>query len=280
MRYDPYTEECLRGGWEELSQEDNPNANSRLFRKGDIVRKLYTADAADNIAVLKTLCRRTDLDTVPELVLPTKILTCDGETIGFEMPQIEGTPLDIALPEMTFPEKMRTFARIADLIGRLPPDLVWGDVHGRNIICTDDGIKVVDPDGLGLSCPQQYRADRYPSKYTGPDGTFRISRDSDILGLCDIALESLLDGCSFYTFPEHWQTAFIRYLESNGAGALAETVRSTVENGPCRIAEGAFEGQWTEKEISYDRFLAESGLDKEEQASELMLDRMIQEKDT
>ena len=74
MQQNPYLKECLRGGWTELSQEGNWNANARLFRKEKAVRKLYIADASENIRVLKSLMARTDLDAVPELVLPTKLL--------------------------------------------------------------------------------------------------------------------------------------------------------------------------------------------------------------
>lgn len=274
-----YIEECLTDGWEEISQAGNWNANSRLFRKGDAVRKLYTCDASDNIAMLTELYLRSDLAAVPELVLPSRILTSGDDVVGFEMPRIEGTSLDIALKNMSFPEKMEVFAKIAGFIGRLPADLIWGDVHVRNIICTEDGIRIVDPDGFGLSCPQQNFADRYPSKYTDLNGTFRISRDSDILGLCDIALESILDGHNFYMLPSHWQTAFLKYLEKAGAYDLAETVRSTLGSGPCRIREGAFDISGIREDITYDRFLQESGLWKEEQSSELLLDRMISERD-
>lgn len=279
MLEDHYIEECLRDGWEEISQDGNWNANSRLFLKGDTVRKLYTGDASDNIAVITELYRRSDLAGVPELVLPSQILTSGDEVAGFEMPRAEGVSLDTALKDMSFSEKMEVFANIAGFIARLPADLIWGDVHGRNIICTEDGIRIVDPDGFGLSCPQQNFADMYPPKYTDLNGTFRISRDSDILGLCDIALESILDGHSFYMLPSHWQTAFLKYLEKAGAYALAETVRSTLGSGPCLISEGAFDISGIREDITYDRFLQQSGLWKEEQSSELLLDRMIQERD-
>ena len=85
-----YLTECLTGGWEEISQEANLNANARLFRRDDTVRKLYTAAAENNIRVLKDLMERTDLGNVPELVLPQRILTEKGEVCGYEMPLVRG----------------------------------------------------------------------------------------------------------------------------------------------------------------------------------------------
>lgn len=274
-----YLAECLRDGWEEISQEANLNANARLFRKGNTVRKLYTADAENNIRVLKALTDRTDLGSVPELVLPTRILMEGGETVGFEMPLAVGrTWYELAEdPEVPDAEKLLVLEKAADALRRFPADLVWGDVHGDNIIVCGETVSIVDPDGFGLSCPQELLLDRLPGKYRGEDGHIRMTRDSDILGLCGMGLKQLLEGYDFYIFPPEWKERYLSFLKNSGASALAEAVRSTLENGPNTLPEGAFDIRKA-GDLSYSRFLKESGLWREEEEQEKKIDRWIGER--
>ena len=274
-----YLAECLTDGWEEISQEKNLNANARLFRKKDTVRKLYTANAESNISILKGLAERKDLEAVPELILPRRILLEGGTVFGYEMPLAQGRTWSAMAEDPAVPAaaKLLALERVADALRRFPADLIWGDVHGDNIIVCGETVRIVDPDGFGLSCPLEHLSPGLPGKYRREDGQVRISRDSDVLGLCEMALRQLLNGYSFYLFPQEWKRKYLSFLEDSGAAALAETVKSTLEDGPNILPEGAFD-IGAARDLSYGRFLKESGLWQEEKQQEQKIDRWIEER--
>ena len=211
-----YLKECLNGGWIELSQEGNLNANARLFRKAGTVRKIYTDNAESNIKVILALSLRKDLESVPELILPSRILRENGIITGYEMPWADGRTWTEVRGDsgISFGEKLRLLENAADALRRFPRDLIWGDVHGNNLLVCEEGIRIADPDGLGLSSPQEILLDELPGRYRGKDGHIRISRDTDILGLCVLGLELLLDGRTvaddFYR-GEAWEIGLKRW---------------------------------------------------------------------
>ena len=276
-----YLKECLIDNWIELSQEGNFNANSRLFLKEGTVRKIYTENAESNTAVILALSHRHDLETVPELILPTRILMENGKVAGFEMPWADGrTWTEVRTdPGISVGDKMRFLEKAADALRRFPVDLVWGDVHGNNLLVCGDAIRIADPDGLGLSCPQEILLDELPERYRGSDGHIRISRDTDILGLCALGLELMLDGFDFYSFSPEWKRRYLCFLRKHGAEALADSIQSTIaENGPCLLREDAFLPADAGL-LTYDRFLKESGLWLEELKHKKKIDRWIGERE-
>ena len=275
-----YLKECLNGGWIELSQEGNLNANARLFRKAGTVRKIYTDNAESNIKVILALSLRKDLESVPELILPSRILRENGIITGYEMPLADGRTWTEVRGDsgISFGEKLRLLENAADALRRFPRDLIWGDVHGNNLLVCREGIRIADPDGLGLSSPQEILLDELPGRYRGKDGHIRISRDTDILGLCVLGLELLLDGLDFYAFPAEWKRQYLIFLEKHGAAALADSVWSTIaDEGPCLLRQGAFLPE-DAGILTYSRFLQESGLWQEEQKQKEKIDRWIKER--
>ena len=88
----------------------------------------------------------------------------------------------------------------------------------------------------------------------------------------------MLGGLSFYDFPQHWKEEYLGFLKKAGAGRLADMIRSTCEDGQCILDPEAFDGPWVREDMSYSRFLRETGLWKEEQSSKEWLDGMIRER--
>jgi hypothetical protein len=276
-----YLEECLNGNWSELSQEGNYNANSRLFLRNGTVRKIYTEKAESNAAVILALSQRHDLETVPELILPSRILWENGKVIGFEMPWADGrTWTEVRTdPGISVGDKLRLLEKAADALRRFPEDLVWGDVHGNNLLVCGESVRIADPDGLGLSCPQENLLDELPERYCGTDGHIRISRDTDILGLCALGLELMLDGLDFFSFPPEWKRQYLCFLRKHGADALADSIQSTItEKGPCLLRKDAFLPGDTGL-LTYERFLKETGLWLEELKYKEKIDLWIGERE-
>ena len=277
MEQNRFIEECISEGWLEISQERNLNANSRLFRRGGTVRKIYTRDARINIEVLLSLTDgRRPLP--PEIVMPQRLLMDGSEVAGYDMPYIEGRQLlEMSLDtHVSISAFSRTIAMAADAVSRLPDDVVWGDVHGGNVIVSEGGIHIIDIDGFGLSSPQAHLAGILPAKYCDAENRFVISRNSDILGLCSLLLSKMLGGYDLYSMPEDWQRRYMTFLEEAGACAFAAVVSSTLSDGPCILDPPAFVIGADDSTISYKNFLFSSGLASEEARSEEMISDIIE----
>lgn len=278
-------------GRDEISQENNPNANARLFivecqrRVAKIYNGLknetengekisFTPDVEKNIENLIKISELLSTDLFPKLALSSALISFRGQTVGYEMPYISGVDLGAALadPQYSHEQKVNWFNQLADVILSLPEGVFIGDLHSQNVLVGDNGtIALIDVDGFSLvsnnllTCPAMYMED-LPPKYYDAYGRLKISRETDILCLFRMFFRYLFEGRDIAYFPSSWKTCLPEYLEKRGIHSdLVAAVSALFSDEENIIQPGMFTC-WND--ISppgeYQMFLTLTGLDNQE----------------
>lgn len=282
-------------GTAELSQQDNYNANARLFLVKDQLRvaKIYDADGTNpnvsdprkNLDNLLAICQRTSAATQPHIAFPTELISFRSRIVGYQMPYVPGIPLGEALLDPRYPhmQKIDWFRQLTDAILSLPEGICIGDLHPQNVLIRDDGtVILIDIDGFSvdtghqMTCPATF-LEHLPAKYYDDRKQFRISRDTDILCVFLIFFQYLFDGRDIFSFPEAWTEQLSVYIEKRtGDSNLASSVAVLFSNRPNFLNREMF-ACWKEitPQNEYDRFLALTGLDMQETQSAEYLNHLI-----
>lgn len=216
---------------QELSQEGNENAYTRLFLvrgTNNLAKICYKNERLweKNITNLRFMCRELNPVLFPELVFPTSLIEHDGRIVGYSMPYIEGETLSERIRSRHESKflVMRWFDQIGSLINRLPNGIYIGDLHGGNIIIDRTShVRLIDIDGFSvereniMTCPMHYNdflLRNLPyEKYYNPDGSTKIGKNSDIYCWFSLIFDYLLDGLNPFHFSPRRLRMFIKYLE-------------------------------------------------------------------
>lgn len=289
-------------GRDEISQENNPNANARLFivKCQRRVAKIYNGlknetengekimffpDVEKNIENLIEISELLSTDLFPGIALPTALILFCGQTVGYEMPYISGVDLGTALsdPRYSHEQKVGWFNQLADIILSLPDGVFVGDLHSQNVLVRDNGtIALIDVDGFSLAannlltCPAMYIED-LPPKYYDAHGCLKISRETDILCLFRMFFRYLFEGQDIAHFSSSWKARLPEYLEKRGIHSdLIATVSNLFSDEENVIQPGMFTC-WNDISPTgeYQRFLASTGLDNQELMSTEYINAII-----
>lgn len=286
-------------GRNEIPQQDNLNANARLFILGDGCRVAkiydgfrnddkgiaYISGAEKNMENLIEISERLSAERYPQLALPTALISFAGQNVGYEMPYIVGRDLGVALadPRNSHEEKIGWFNHLTDVILSLPDGVFIGDLHPQNVLVGEDGrIVLIDTDGFSLdsvnslTCPAAYM-DALPEKYFDDHGSLRISRDTDILCLFRMFFGFLFEGRDIGHFLPEWRECLTDYVLRRGMDAdFAAAVFALFSNDTNILYPGMFDC-WSKVPVrgEYQRFLTLTGLDAREAQAEHYLQEII-----
>lgn len=278
-------------GRNEILQQNNPNANARLFivecqRR---VAKIYNGsknetengekitfapDVEKNIENLIKISELLSTNLFPQLALPTALISFCGQTVGYEMPYISGVDLGAALadPRYSHEQKVGWFNQLADIILSLPDGVFVGDLHSQNVLVRKDGtIALIDVDGFSLAsnnlltCPAMFIED-LPSKYYDAYGCLKISRETDVLCLFRMFFRYLFEGQDIAYFSPNWKARLPEYLEKRGIHSDLIAAVSTLFSDEENVIQPGMFTCWNDISPTgeYQRFLALTGLDNQE----------------
>lgn len=291
-------------GRNEISQQNNTNANSRLFIVGNHrgVAKIFDGfrsekvsrngisflpGAEKNIENAIRISEIISVDQFPMLALPTALLSFAGQIVGYEMPYILGIDLGVALTDSKYShrQKLNWFNQLVDIILSLPDGVFIGDLHPQNAIVREDGtVVLVDVDGFSLcsghlmTCPAMF-IEELPPKYFDSYGSFRISRETDILCLFRIFFRYIFEGLDIATFSLEWKKQLADYLDKRGLESSFVSAVSCLFSQERNILRKDIFSCWAELPPTgeYQQFLKLTGLDLVESMSEKFINAMIGE---
>lgn len=288
----------------EISQQNNPNANARLFvirdrqsvakifdgvREADLPSKgiSFVPGAERNIENLIKISEILPIDQFPQIALPTTLISFGGQVVGYEMPYISGMDLGVALGSLQYShrQKINWFNQLAEIILSLPNGVFIGDLHAQNVIVQDNGsVTLIDVDGFSLASghlltsPAMFMQD-LPSKYYSSNGTIRIDRDTDILCLFRIFFRYLFEGHDVAYFPLEWKHRLMDYLEKRGVESNFISAVSHLFSQERNTIHKELFSCWTNMlpRSEYRQFLKLTGLDLIESESRRFINTMIGE---
>lgn len=216
----------------EIIQTQNENRTSSLFIQPDgTVYKhyfIYNELTNKNIDVLLRLCKDKRLQIIPEITIPTSIVMINGMVQGYCMPYHQGVSLNDVLFSDAYSDEFRLqiLIKLASVILRLPKDVFIGDLHGENVLVLPDGeIRLIDIDGFStpecqISCPffqEPVRTDLFSmKKYKHNDGSWRISKQTDILCLYAFVLSWIMGVTNAFVYTKQELFRYFDYLEKAG----------------------------------------------------------------
>lgn len=228
----------------EISQKYNLNATSKLWIQPDktVYKKyfIYNTVTEKNIHNLLLLSEMKRLYKIPELIMPKAICYDDEKVCGYLMQYCEGNTLYNIMQNSSESETVIYYLKkLSETIVRLPKNVFIGDLHLGNVIVNEENLYLIDIDGFSLkngekiSCPLA-AYNEHPllssSKYHNKDGSFKISKDSDIACVIWIFVGWLMKTNPFnYTSIEIHN--YLSFLEYKGLSkSLIKMIKRTVGN--------------------------------------------------
>lgn len=216
----------------EIIQTHNENRTSSLFIQpdGTVYKRyfVYNDITNKNIDNLLKLSKNKRLQRIPEITMPTSIITTDGRVRGYFMPYHKGVSLNDVLFSDAYSDEFRLqiLIKLASVILRLPKDVFIGDLHGENVLVLPDGeIRLIDIDGFStpecqISCPffqEPVRTDLFSTKkYKHNDGSWRISKQTDILCFYAFVLSWIMGVTNAFVYTKQELFRYFDYLEKAG----------------------------------------------------------------
>ena len=233
----------------EISQAYNENATARLWiQPNGLVYKQYVIWNKTTLRNVLSLllvgcCRR--LRSVPQIVMPDRIVFHGLVPVGFLMKYCRGQTLWPFLEDNSVARlaKRDCFRNLAVVIECLPKHIFIGDLHGCNVMVSEDGsVQIIDVDGFSfigneISCPMALVSEaemRFTAgKYWHRATKYRISRDSDILCFFMIFLQWLMGGVDPFIYTTGELLRYVDYLERVGFPAeIVRMMRRLFEDEP------------------------------------------------
>lgn len=196
-----------------------------------------TAYIADKITIISKLIANLEYLNIPELVLPTSLVSLDGEISGFAMPLIENN-INLSLllnnPNLTLSEKLKWLKEVLNILikikesKQLEGKFYLGDIHEANFILdlNEHIVKAVDLDSsyfIGGPIPiSKYTTlnsllEEFPSKYTLDEDSGKFIPSENITSASFIyMLLNVLSGClnsHYWSYNEFYH--YVSFLEKN-----------------------------------------------------------------
>lgn len=212
----------------EISQEENLNANSRLWiqRDGTLFKEYVTYDnvTSENIDNLFLISSSEKLRKIPEISMPLAIYEEQGRIAGYLMEYHDMKSFAYYLNTREHSVVLRAFQQIAMVINKLPRGVYIGDLHAGNVLVNENDIRIIDVDGFSLkqghemTCPLKNFSDYsvfFKKKYRNKNGDFFVSRDSDIACLLWLFLSYIM-GTNPFNYTETELKRYIAFLADSG----------------------------------------------------------------
>ena len=193
---------------------------------------------ADKITIIsKLIANLTSLD-MSELVLPTSLVSLDGEISGFAMPYIEDN-INLSLllnnPKVKLELKLQWLKEILDILIKINDSHVLGgkfflgDIHEANFIwdITDQVVKAVDMDSsyfnggpIPISKVTTYNTllEKFPNKYVLDKESDKFIPNKDLTSVSFIyMLLNVLSGCNnSYRWSYNEFYHYLSFLKKQG----------------------------------------------------------------
>lgn len=236
----------------EISQADNLNATTRIWiQSNGLLYKQYVIwnlTTFRNILSLLVAGCNSSLRSNPQIVTPERIVFFGLIPKGYVMDYCRGQTMRDFLdnPKFSPTAKLSCFQNLADAINHIPRNIFIGDLHGGNVIVSEDSsIRIIDVDGFSfsgneISCPMSYVPDAdesFPArKYWHRSGKFRISRNSDILCFFSMFLQWLMGDLYPFGYTTEELLRYISYLETAGfPSQIVQMMRRLFDEAPNEI---------------------------------------------
>lgn len=214
----------------ELSQDDNWNAYTRLFRRlDDMVVKLYIKNpeqSQKNIETVRTIYSSKILHDISNLVMPLALVEFDNKVVGYTMRYVEGECLSDALQDsgISHKQKLNWFSQMAQVICNMPTDVHIADLHGKNVIIHPNGMAyLIDIDGFevdklelnyGSSCTDIDEV--VPSKYYNSNNVIKLDYNNDVWCWFRLLFQYLLNGTEWLSLSRDCRRDYLLFLIQQG----------------------------------------------------------------
>ncbi len=200
----------------------------------DLLKIYYNQSSgymADKVSIISKLIATFEHINMPELVLPTSLVSLDGEISGFAMPYItDNINLTLLLnnPEVTLKEKLKWLKEVLNILIKINEDhylegkFFLGDIHEANFILDlkEHVVKAVDLDSsyfIGGPIPiskyttLNFLLENYPNKYILDEESGKFIPNKDITSASFIYM--LLNVLSGDVYSHEWSyNEFYHYL--------------------------------------------------------------------
>lgn len=221
-------------GNDEISQEDNWNAYTRIFRISDNrALKLYIKNqeqAQINIETIYYMYRCESLKNIPNLVMPRELVQYKDTIIGYTMNYIEGQELQNALndPRFSHKQKLHWFEQIAQVICSLPNNIHIADLHEKNIIISTEGnVFFIDIDGFAVDEIIQYSHQSFfdtniyiPNKYFNKNKQIKLDYNLDVWCWFRLLFRYLMNGVDWLSISQECRNDYLIFLKKQGVNKI------------------------------------------------------------
>lgn len=252
----------------EISQQDNWNANARLWIQEDntVFKQYikYNRITCKNIKNLLKLSKNITLYSINEIAMPIQIYRNGIRICGYTMPYCKGKPLEDVLmsSEIDAKKQLICLMNLGKVICNLPANVYIGDLHGHNVLVEENAdIHIIDIDGFSIqgseiTCPISKKMEIGSigkiKKYRHRNGRFKISRDSDIFCFYMLML-SWLSKVDAFQFDKGETFLYLEYLEGLGfPQKVINSIHKLFSNKSNSIEMNAFFQIDLEKMVQYD----------------------------
>ena len=252
----------------EISQQDNWNANARLWIQEDntVFKQYikYNRITCKNIKNLLKLSKNITLYSINEIVMPIQIYRNGKRICGYTMPYCKGKPLEDVLmsSEIDAKKQLICLMNLGKVICNLPVNVYIGDLHGHNVLAEENAdIHSIDIDGFSIqgseiTCPISKKMEIESigkiKKYRHKSGRFKISRDSDIFCFYMLML-SWLSKVDAFQFNKGETFLYLEYLEGLGfPQKVINSIHKLYSDKSNSIEMNAFFQIDLEKMVQYD----------------------------
>lgn len=281
--YSYHTLEYLLDHSNEISQEGNINANSKLFiLNNGMVFKMFLpkTNYLHNLNNLLLIKKRKDLKAIPELVFPTELVKLNHNIIGYFMPYVKGYNFFTYLsnPSITNKQKLHIFTQLAIVINKLPPDIHIGDLHANNIIIDQyNKIHLIDIDGFSLDYGEQLSVPvplpYILEKYYTYEGNPIVSKNSDIYCVFRLFMHFILQ--EFDLLNSEYIDDYISFLKRTNASTILTKELELLYTIEDNLLDDKTFSSLSVDEISLNSFFLNTNLSKRNQQASSILEEFL-----
>lgn len=218
----------------------------------DLLKIYYNQDEkymADKIAVISKLIATFETLDMPELVIPTSLVSLDGEISGFSMPYIEdNVNLTLLLnnPKVKLEMKLQWLKEILAILIKindsheLDGKFFLGDIHEANFIwdINEQSVKAVDLDSsyfaggpipISKVTTFNFLLEKFPNKYVMDEESGKFIPNKDITSVSFIYM--LLNILSNVENSHKWSyNEFYNYLSFLKKSGLSQELLDIIAN--------------------------------------------------
>lgn len=181
----------------------------KLYKKFNSINGQYFSN---KLYVISTLIDNSELIAIPELVMPTQLVSLDGEINGFAMPFIKNNMCAsrIMISDCSHSEKIECLRQIGKILRKIEKKEIFypTDVHEGNFVYDLDEhmMKMVDMDSVTINQSESHNSKYltfnpnlwdYPHKYPLNDNDRHIANKNTMYLSYIYMILNYISGCCY-----------------------------------------------------------------------------------